>query len=194
MSSDRHADKASKTLSSNFLLTLGVLSGREMDQLNIRFLEVEDWPAVKRIYRQGVDTGIATLETDVPDWEQWDEAHLDHSRLVAEQKDTILGWAALSAVSNRCVYGGVAEVSIYVAESARGEGIGTSLLEALVDHSEENGIWTLQAGIFAENEISIDLHKKCGFRVVGRREKLGCLHGQWKDIMLMERRSDKIGH
>lgn len=163
-----------------------------MDQLNIRSLEVKDWPAVKRIYRQGIETGIATLETEVPDWEQWDESHLDHSRLVAEFNDVIAGWAALSAVSDRCVYGGVAEVSIYVAESARGKGTGTALLQALIHHSEENGIWTLQAGIFAENEISIDVHKKCGFRVVGRREKLGCLHGQWKDIMLMERRSRKV--
>lgn len=164
-----------------------------MGQLNIRSMQAGDWPAVKKIYRQGIDSGIATLETDVPEWEQWDASHLDHSRLVAGLNGITAGWAALSTVSDRCVYGGVAEVSIYVAASARGEGVGTALLQALIDHSEKNGIWTLQAGIFAENEISIELHKKCGFRVVGRREKLGCLHGQWKDIMLLERRSQKVG-
>lgn len=161
--------------------------------LQIRSMEAGDWPSVKAIYQEGIDTGIATFETEVPEWKQWDKMHLNHSRLVAEQDDEIAGWAALSAVSNRCVYAGVAEVSIYVAGSWQKSGIGTRLLKALIEHSEENEIWTLQAGVFAENKPSIKLHQKCGFRVVGRREKLGCLHEEWKDVVLLERRSEKIG-
>lgn len=159
----------------------------------IRSMAADDWPSVKAIYQEGIDTGIATFETEVPKWDLWNEAHLGHSRLVAEQDGKIAGWATLSAVSDRCVYGGVAEVSVYVSASKQGKGIGTRLLNALIQHSEENGIWTLQAGIFAENKASIKLHQTCGFRIVGRREKLGCLYGEWKDVMLLERRSDTAG-
>lgn len=155
-------------------------------------MTAEDWPAVKEIYRQGIATGMATFETDVPGWNQWDENHLSHSRLIAKGNE-ILGWAALSPVSGRCVYGGVAEVSVYIAEKARGRGIGKKLLNTLIENSEENGIWTLQAGIFAENEASIKLHKKCGFKIVGKREKLGKLKDIWKDVLLMERRSKRVG-
>lgn len=162
-------------------------------ELEICSMTAAVWPAVQEIYKQGIDTGMATFETEVPEWEQWDGNHLEHSRLVAERDGTILGWGALSAVSDRCVYGGVAEVSIYIAEAARGYGLGKELLTALITHSEQNDIWTLQAGIFAENEVSIALHEKCGFRAVGRRERLGQLHGNWKDVMLLERRSNKVG-
>ena len=161
--------------------------------VNVRTMATDDWPAVKSIYREGIDTGVATFETEIPEWEKWDESHLKHSRIVAERDDAVVGWAALSSVSDRCVYGGVAEVSIYVAEEARGKGIGRCLLNALVEASEKNGIWTLQAGIFVENEGSIILHEKCGFRIVGKRKKLGCLNGDWKDVMLMERRSEVVG-
>lgn len=161
--------------------------------MNIRSMQPADWPAVSRIYQEGIDTGMATFETDVPGWNVWNQSHLQHSRLVAVMDDQVVGWAALSGVSDRCVYGGVAEVSIYVAAEIRGKGIGTKLLEALVNQSEENGIWTLQAGIFADNKASIHLHQKCGFRIVGQREKLGCLHSEWKDVMLLERRSEQVG-
>lgn len=161
---------------------------------HITSMTKEHWPDVAEIYRQGIETGIATFETEVPEWEQWDTSHLPYGRLVAED-DTgrTVGWAGLSPVSNRCVYGGVAEVSVYVAGDFRGRGVGTTLLRALVAESEDNGIWTLQAGIFSENRASIRLHEKCGFRRVGRREKLGKLHGEWKDVMLLERRSEVVG-
>lgn len=161
--------------------------------IKIEQMTAGHWPAVREIYRQGIDTGMATFETEVPEWDEWDESHLPHSRLVAVEGREVLGWAALSPVSDRCAYGGVAEVSVYVAEDARGKRIGTKLLESLTELSEENGIWTLQAGIFAGNEASIKVHERCGFRVVGRREKLGQLDGAWKDVMLLERRSRKIG-
>jgi L-amino acid N-acyltransferase YncA len=128
-----------------------------------------------------------------PEWPEWDAAHRDDCRLVARRTGQVVGWAALSPVSRRCVYGGVAEVSVYVAESARGQGIGRALLSALIDASEAAGIWTLQAGIFPENEASVRLHKSCGFRVVGRRERIGQLHGVWRDTLLLERRSRHAG-
>lgn len=152
-----------------------------------------DWLAVAEIYSQGIQTGNATFETDVPAWERWDAAHLRSCRLVARSGGEILGWAALSPVSGRCVYAGVAEVSVYVAEHARGRGIGFSLLSALVMESERDGLWTLQAGIFPENVASIKLHERCGFRVVGTRERLGCMNGRWRDVVLMERRSNIVG-
>lgn len=161
--------------------------------IRIEPMSADHWPAVREIYRQGIETGVATFETEVPDWETWDESHIDHSRLVARNEEQVLGWAALSPVSDRCVYGGVAEVSVYVGENARGQGLGTRLLNALIEASEDNGIWTLQAGIFPENEASLRIHEQCGFRVVGKREKLGRLDGEWKDVLLMERRSDLVG-
>lgn len=153
----------------------------------------DDWPAVHRIYREGIATGHATFETEAPPWEAWDAAHLEEPRLVAEEDGEVVGWAALSPVSDRCVYGGVAEVSVYVAEGARGRGVGLSLLSELVLASEEEGIWTLQAGIFPENRASIHIHERCGFRTLGVRERLGEMDGEWRDVVLMERRSDVVG-
>lgn len=151
------------------------------------------WPHVREIYLQGIATGNATFETSAPDRASWDAAHLPACRLVARNPQSILGWAALSRVSSRQVYSGVAEVSVYVAERARGKGVGTQLLSALVEASEHNNIWTLQAGIFPENHASIHLHQTCGFRLVGTRQRVGCLAGVWRDVVLMERRSKSVG-
>ncbi|MGH7589667.1 MAG: GNAT family N-acetyltransferase [Gemmatimonadota bacterium] len=161
--------------------------------IRIEPMREADWPAVADVYRQGIESGHATFETDVPSREAWDSSHLKASRLVAREADRLLGWAALSPVSDRCVYGGVAEVSVYVAGEARGRGIGRRLLDGLVTASEEAGIWTLQAGIFPENEASLAIHRSCGFRVVGRRERLGRLAGEWRDVILLERRSGSVG-
>jgi phosphinothricin acetyltransferase len=161
--------------------------------LIVEGIKAGDWDAVRAIYQEGIATGNATFETSVPAWEAWDAAHLRDCRFVARQDGRVVGWAALSPASGRCVYAGVAEVSIYVAASARGKGVGKALLRALVDASERQGIWTLQAGIFPENEASIGLHEVCGFRVVGRRERLGQLDGLWRDVVLMERRSEVVG-
>lgn len=153
----------------------------------------EDWPAIREIYAEGIATGNATFETQLPDWVSWDAAHHKHCRLIARNGERILGWAALSPVSRRQVYAGVAEVSIYIAEKSRSKGIGRALLKSLVDESEEQGIWTLQAGIFPENVASIALHKSCGFREVGVRQRLGQLAGIWRDVLLLERRSLRAG-
>jgi phosphinothricin acetyltransferase len=152
-------------------------------------MQPSDWQAVRVIYLEGIATGNATFETGAPDWPDWDRHHLQACRLVARRAGRVVGWAALGAVSSRCVYAGVAEVSIYIAAPARGQGIGKLLLNALVSASEQHGIWTLQAGIFAENAASIALHEACDFRQVGVRERLGQLHGAWRDVVLMERRS-----
>ncbi len=152
-----------------------------------------DYPAVAQIYREGIATGNATFNTDAPSWEAWDRGHLPHSRLVAVEGDSVLGWAALSSVSDRCVYGGVAEVQVYVAAAARGKGVGLALLEGLTAASEANGIWTLQAGIFPENTASVTLHERAGYRLVGRRERLGQMNGRWRDVLLFERRSGVVG-
>lgn len=163
------------------------------------------WPAVREIYEEGIRTGNATFETQVPEWEQWDASHLKSCRfvaLVAEKAGSsperlspreVLGWAALSAVSSRCVYAGVAEVSVYVAERVRGLKIGSALMAELVGASEREGIWTLQAGIFPENVASVELHNRFGFRLVGRRERIGRLNGHWRDTLLLERRSAVTG-
>ncbi len=155
----------------------------------IRELLEDDWPAVKEIYEQGIAGRNATFETEAPPWEAWDGAHLSRHPLVAEEAGRVLGWAALSPVSERCCYRGVAENSIYVAEEARGRGVGRALLERLVADAEAAGIWTIQTGIFPENATSIGLHKRCGFRVVGVRERLGQLDGVWRDVVILERRS-----
>jgi phosphinothricin acetyltransferase len=152
-----------------------------------------DWPAAERIYLEGIATGNASFETDSPGWEKWNSTHHSHSRLVAKDGETLVGWAALSAVSARRVYAGVAEVTVYVAKSAHGRGAGKLLLAELIRKSEQNGIWTLQAGIFPENAASIALHKSQGFREVGRRTKIGQLWGQWRDTVLLERRSEIVG-
>lgn len=160
----------------------------------IQALRPEDWPDVRAIFAEGIATGTATFETEAPDWDEWDRFHLRHSRLVARSDDgRIAGWAALSPVSDRCAYGGVGEVSVYVGADSRGRGLGKALLEALVLASEAAGVWTLQAGMFEENAASIALHERCGFRVVGVRERLGALHGVWHDVVLMERRSPSVG-
>lgn len=161
--------------------------------MKIRNMTAADYSTVAAIYKAGIATGMATFETTVPTWEQWDDAHLPHSRLVATADGQMLGWAALSPVSGRCVYGGVAEISVYIAEAARGKGVGKALLQALVSDSEANGIWTLQAGIFPENVASIHLHEVSGFRLIGHREKVGKLDGVWRDTVLMERRSKTVG-
>ena len=152
-------------------------------------LTADHWEAVRSIYLQGIATGNATFQQTVPDWQEWDAGHLPTCRLVARSKWEIAGWAALSPVSRRPVYRGVAEVSIYVAESARGCGIGARLMARLIADSEAEVIWTLQAGIFPENTASIELHTKAGFRVVGTRSRLGSMNGVWRDVVLMERRS-----
>ena len=152
-----------------------------------------DWESVRTIYEEGIATGNATFETRVPGWDEWDSRHLRTCRLVARREGEVIAWAALSSVSDRCVYAGVAEVSVYVAASARGRGVGKALLRALVEASEDEGIWTLQAGIFPENEASINLHKVSGFREVGCRERLGQVNGVWRDVVLMERRSEVVG-
>jgi L-amino acid N-acyltransferase YncA len=151
------------------------------------------WEAVKTIYEEGIATGNATFQTSAPGWEEWDAAHLPTARLVAVENDTVLGWAALTPVSGRCVYAGVAEVSVYVSAAARGKGLGKQLLNALVTASEAAGLWTLQAGIFPENAASIAIHEACGFRVLGTREKIGKMHGQWRDTVLLEKRSKVTG-
>lgn len=166
--------------------------------MQLQPLTATHWPSVKAIYEQGIATGHATFQTAAPTWEEWNREHLAHSRMVAVDaasgtRGHVLGWVALSPVSGRCVYGGVAEVSVYVAGEARGRGVGRQLLAALVAESEQNGIWTLQAGIFPENTASIRLHAAAGFREVGRRERIGQLHGTWRDTVLLERRSAVIG-
>jgi L-amino acid N-acyltransferase YncA len=152
-----------------------------------------DWPGVADVYRKGLATGHASFETDVPDYAAWDAAHLTEPRLVARLDGAVVGWAALSPVSDRCVYGGVAEDSVYVAPERGGHGIGRQLLTELVYRAERAGIWTLQAGIFPENAASLALHARCGFRVVGYRERLGRHQGVWRDVLLVERRSDALG-
>jgi phosphinothricin acetyltransferase len=153
----------------------------------------QDWDAVRAIYLEGIATRNATFETDAPAWEKWDRSHRQDCRLVARSGDQIIGWAALSPVSGRCVYAGVASLSIYVAETARGQGMGKALLQALIEASEQQGIWTLEAGIFPENTASIALHTSCGFREIGRRERIGQMAGVWRDVIFMERRSQVVG-
>ena len=148
----------------------------------------EDWSAVRAIYLQGIATGNATFETEVPTFERWSAAHLPEQRFVAVRGDDVAGWAALAPVSDRCAYAGVAEDSVYVAEDERGRNIGRGLLETLIAHADANGIWTMQSGIFPENVASVQLHLRCGFRVIGTRERLGQLHGRWRDVLMVERR------
>ena len=174
--------------------------------ISIDRMTEHDWPVVREIYLEGIRTGHATFETQAPDWERWDMWHLNSCRFVALTRAgasdsarpsptprEVLGWAALSAVSSRCVYAGVAEVSVYVAERERGRKIGSSLMAALVEASEREGVWTLQAGIFPENVASVELHKRFGFRVVGTRKRIGQMNGLWRDTLLLERRSQIVG-
>jgi phosphinothricin acetyltransferase len=152
-----------------------------------------DWPFVRSIYLDGIATGQATFETEAPSWQGWSERHLPAPRLVAVSNETVAGWAALAPVSSRPVYAGVAEVSVYVSSGWRGQGVGRRLLETLVDESEKQGIWMLQASIFPENRVSISLHQSCGFREVGTRSRIGKMNGVWRDTTLLERRSNLVG-
>ncbi|QLG44866.1 GNAT family N-acetyltransferase [Costertonia aggregata] len=162
--------------------------------MTIRSMTKGDWSKIAEIYKEGILTGFATFETTVPTFADWDSAHMNSCRLVAtDENQKVVGWAALSPVSSRCVYGGVAEVSVYVAKNSRGKSIGKLLMQQLISESEKEGLWTLQSGIFPENEGSILLHKKMGFRYIGKRERVGKLHGEWKDNLLFERRSKIIG-
>jgi phosphinothricin acetyltransferase len=156
--------------------------------LRIDAMTAADWPEVRRIYEEGLATGIASFETTCPAWEEWDGARLRHSRLVA-RRNGVIGWAALSPVSRRACYAGVAEVAIYVAAAERGHGVGRRLLEALIEDAEGHGIWTLQSATFADNAGSLALQARCGFRVVGRRERIAQRDGRWHDTILTERRS-----
>ena len=159
----------------------------------IEHMNPDDWKQVRSIYLEGIATGNTTFETDAPSWEKWDAGHLQCARLVARNRDDVLGWAALSPVSKRYAYRGVAELSVSITEKSRGRGIGRALLEALIEESERNGIWTLQAAVFPENTASVKLHLRCGFREVGRRERIGKLNGMWLDTLLFERRSKSVG-
>ena len=158
-------------------------------EVRIDDLQPADWQAVAEIYRHGIATENATFETEVPSWDAWDAAHLVCCRFVARSGNDVVGWAALTPTSRRPAYNGVAEVSVYVAPAAQDAGAGRALLEALVHGSEANGVWTLQGSVFPENVNSLKLHQACGFRVVGQRERIGRLNGVWRDVVLVERRS-----
>lgn len=160
--------------------------------MEIRNLLASDWEAVKLIYEKGIATGNATFQTSAPSWDEWDSSHLDNCRIVTEADGMVTGWAALTPVSSRCVYAGVAEVSVYVDPAFSGKGIGLALLDRLVNLSEAEGIWTLQAGIFPENIASLRIHEKAGFRILGTREKISKQDGIWRDTVLLERRSKVI--
>ena len=162
-------------------------------------MRTDDWPAIRLIYEEGIATGNATFETDVPTWAQWDAAHISDHRLVAVERgsngtDEVIGWIAASPVSARPVYRGVVEHSVYVSAGAAGRGVARQLLDAFIASTEAAGIWTIQSGVFPENEASLKLHEACGFRVVGRKERIGEHFGRWRDVILIERRSPVIGH
>jgi phosphinothricin acetyltransferase len=161
--------------------------------IEIKGLNKEHWTDVSRIYQEGIETGNATFEQNCPGWEEWDNNHRKDSRLIVTFNGNIIGWAALSDVSERCIYSGVCEASVYVGKKSRGRGVGQLLLHELIHESEKNGIWTLQAGVFPENEESLNLFKKSDFREVGVRKKIGKMNGKWRDVVLLERRSTVVG-
>lgn len=163
------------------------------DKLIIRAMTTSDARRLLEIYKMGIDTKMATFETNVPEWDEFDKNHLKHSRFVIEIKNKIAGWVALSEVSRREAYKGVAEVSIYIDVKQTGKGLGTLLMEKVIESSESEGIWTLFSSVFPENMASISLHKKFGFRIIGTREKIGCIDGIWWDTIILERRSRKVG-
>lgn len=157
-------------------------------------MTLHDWPQVKKIYEEGIQTGLATFQTEAPEWEVWDQGHVKACRIVIRSERTLLGWAALSPTSNRCCYKGIGEVSIYIRATCQGKGIGTALLKSLIRESEKNGFWTLQSSITRENITSLALHNKCGFREIGYRERIAQMSdGSWHDVILMERRSPIVG-
>ncbi len=164
-----------------------------MTAVTINKMKDSDWHDVSRIYGLGIATGDATFESEIPSWKGWNNSHLKKCRLIASYNDSTVGWAALSPVSSRCVYGGVAEVSVYVDTSYNGNGVGSKLLKALIEKSEEAGLWTLQSGIFPENVASIKIHERLGFRTIGYKEKIGKMKGIWRDNIVLERRSKIIG-
>lgn len=164
-----------------------------MDYL-VEEMKPADWPQVSAIYWEGIQTKISTFQAEIPSWEKWDRSHSQFCRIVAKRGETVLGWAALSPVSDRCVYAGVADVSIYVGKEHRYQGIGQALMFELIQRSEERGFWTLNSGIIRENSASQALHAKCGFRTIGVREKIGKMdNGIWHDVVIMERRSQRVG-
>ena len=162
--------------------------------LLLEAMKPEDWPRVREIYREGIESGDATFEMEPPGWDEFDASHAKSCRIVARDGGRVAGWAALSPISDRCVYAGVAEVSVYVAGDSRGRGVGSALLSKLVEGSEAAGIWTLQAGIFPENRASLGLHEAAGFRTVGVRERLGSMNGRWRNVLMLERRSPIVGN
>lgn len=174
---------------------MNLVARRTAIVVNMKLIEItaENYPEVAKIYGEGLQTGTATFETSIPDWEKWNSGHLSFGRIIAVEENNFLGWASLSPVSSRCVYGGVAEVSVYVSQAARGKGVGEFLLKNLIEISETNNIWTLQSGIFRDNVASHKLHIKCGFREIGYKERVGQLKGVWKDNVLLERRSKIVG-
>ncbi len=161
--------------------------------MEVILINEQNFGFVQQIYIEGLSGGMATFETDIPCWDKWNKSHLEYGRVAAYEDGKMRGWAALSPVSSRCVYGGVAEVSVYVGKDAQRKGVGKFLLENLIRISEEEGIWTLQSGIMPQNQASIILHQKCGFRMIGYREKVGQLDGIWTDNVLLERRSKVVG-
>jgi len=162
--------------------------------MKFRELIFQDWQQVKDIYEEGIASGNATFQTSAPAWEEWDSSHVKNSRIIAlDEADNILGWAALSPVSGRCVYAGVGEVSVYVSQNAQGKGVGKALLNELIRQSEQNGFWTLTAGIFPENIASLKIHEQAGFKILGIRESIGKMNGHWRDTILLERRSQTVG-
>jgi L-amino acid N-acyltransferase YncA len=165
-----------------------------MGKFMLNKMQREDWEQVRNIYLEGIATGNATFQKEAPTWEEWDKGHTTRCRLVARTEGAVVGWAALSHISSRSVYAGVAEVSIYVSQKVKGMGIGSKLLKSLIECSEQEGYWMLQSGIFPENIASLLLHKKYGFREVGRRERIGKLDGVWRDTLLLERRSKVVGN
>jgi L-amino acid N-acyltransferase YncA len=162
-------------------------------EIFFRPMTSDDWMSVAEIYRQGIETGNATFQREIPTWDEWHNGHITSCRIVAIIQNEIVGWAALTAVSRRCVYAGVAEVSVYVSNKYRGQKIGTKLLDKLIFESENEKFWTLQAGIFPENIASLKIHEELGFRKIGNREKIGKMNGIWRDTLLLERRSKIIG-
>jgi L-amino acid N-acyltransferase YncA len=161
-------------------------------RIEVRDLRSDDWAEVAQIYEEGIATGNATFETEVPSWEMWDAAHMADHRFVAERDGRVLGWIALLPVSPRPCYAGVAEISAYVGEEARGQGVGSALLATAIESSEHAGIWTLQTGVFPENAPSLGLLQRFGFRVLGTQERIGRLHRLWRDVVLLERRSEVV--
>jgi L-amino acid N-acyltransferase YncA len=162
--------------------------------MKFKELDKDYWSAVRDIYEEGIATGNATFQSSAPTWDEWNSSHAEKARIIAvDDNGEVLGWAALTPLSGRCVYAGVGEVSVYVSANARGKGVGKALLNELIRQSEENGFWTLTAGIFPENEASLKIHRNAGFKVLGIREKIGKMNGQWRDTVLLERRSAVVG-